>query len=235
METLKAIFLEATAWFKFFKGPEWFLPLVAAVLAAAYLGRKIKSMKMEMEADFIKLVGTFRSEISKLLVTAEESLKTSARQAGDALSKRAGEVATSVTQTKLDEKVKSADEAQLAAVKVSEAESVEESSNDSREAEINWAEISAGWAEVWEWIKELRIEAIQDEKGRAKGHLRELDLRSPRDVIIKLYNYGWFNDRASNLALEMAAIYMQHRGRARANLKAVKRFRKLFREWNSLD
>ncbi|MEQ1697755.1 MAG: hypothetical protein ABL901_18135 [Hyphomicrobiaceae bacterium] len=74
----------------------------------------------------------------------------------------------------------------------------------------NWGEMSSMRGDVWTYIKELLAEAIEGEKGRAKGHLRNLPLTSPYEVIIKLFDYGWFGDKESDYALEMAELYMRH-------------------------
>lgn len=235
MELLQSIAGEIFDWFKFFRGPDWILPVLGAVAAATYLGYKIRQMRQEMADDFVKVIGNFRSELSKLLVSAEASLGNSAKKAGDSLAKRVADASKAVSTEELEAKKKAAKDAEAAIRKLSASDNAQENLADDRESEINWAEIAAGWSEVWQWIKDLRLEAIDHEKGRAKGYLKQLDLRSPNEVILKLYNYGWFGDHASDLALEMAAIYMQHRGRARASTKAVKRFRELFRDWNSMS
>ncbi len=53
--------------------------------------------------------------------------------------------------------------------------------------------------------------------------------------MVKLFNYGWFEDEASDLAIEMAEIYLQNRTRKQANKRTIARFRVLFDKWNSLD
>ena len=230
METLHLIISTIYDWFKYFRGPEWLLPIIAAAIAGMYLSRKLNSLREKMrkdfEEDFTKLIGAFRSDIHKAVTGANKSLLDGAKRARQVV-----EATQSQQQKKLDFATKAARNAEAAS---SNLDTGNKEREDLDPEVINWGEVSAGWVDVWDWIKSLRDEAIEVSKGRAKGHLRELDLRSPVDVILKLYNYGYFEDRASDLALEMAAIYLKHRGRGRVNRNTLKQFRELQQQWNSI-
>jgi hypothetical protein len=263
-------------WFKYFKGPDWILPVLGAVAAAAYLSYKLRKMRQEMADDFEKdikrilgdlrtklaaeigrlgpevssdvrkkldvemagfragtkadiheAVGSFRNEINKLTVSASDSLISSARKARGMV--EASPQAQDQKQQRASEAAHSADVLVTSEV----ANAGTEGEVDLSAQEKNWGEISAGWSDVWEWTKKLRVEAIEGSTGRAKGHLRTLNMSSPVEVIVKLFNYGWFGDEASDLAIEMAEIYLSHRGRAKAGSEATKRFRKLLKRWNA--
>ena len=101
--------------------------------------------------------------------------------------------------------------------------------------DVAWGEIDGMWKDVWDSIKFLRKHAIDHESGRRLSELRKLDLRSQNNVIVTLYNYGWFEDRPSDIALEMLAIYLRHRSAsATITTGELRECRKLYEEWNKL-
>jgi hypothetical protein len=250
MDQLMGVFEQFYAWLGYFKKIDVIVPFLAAFFAGLYVKHQFKkasnilredlegvtnSLKGELKrtSDETKedlkraldeTLGAFRAELRKATQSAKDSLSSTARKANSDI----------VSAEKKAEKEKFANSALQNSEEAATSGSKDELSKDD-DAQA-WGEISTMWSDVWSWIKDFLDEAIEGEKGRKKEGLQTLDLRSHNDVIVTLFNYGWFGDEASDLALEMSGLYLRHRSRKlKVTRRTLNRFRTLYEQWNSMD
>ena len=201
-----------------------------SVGAGVYVKHKFKQATEQIKSDLGQAIGSFRVELRKLTTSATDTLDASARRVR-------AEIVSADQQAQKARRAEQAQHRSAEAVQNAQQASNDEPDDDfvAGEEDVAWGELSAMWTDVWNWIKDLRDDAVNGETGRKLTELRKLDLRSPTDVIVKLYNYGWFEDRASDLALDMAATYLRHRSRAvPVTRPELREFRKMYEEWNTL-
>ncbi len=135
MQPFQDLFVQAVSWFKFFKAPDWIIPIAGAIAASTYFSWKLKKMKAELIDDLNEALGSFRIELRKLTQGARDSLIDGAKKARNAVE---------ATPSEQDKKLQNANRVAIAAQEVAKQATLQASeltSDQEGDERRNWGEI----------------------------------------------------------------------------------------------
>lgn len=220
------------------------IPLAVTLIALLIFSRQVSTMTKKINRNLQEMLSTFQSKISSTtkseLNESLGSFRVEIRKILDEEENRSkAHIASSPRSVEANAEAQSVKlaEAQRRSLDQPTALSEDLAPAEEREGyEKNWGELQAMWADVWLWSKEQLDEALSKERrGVVIGKLRNARLTSPSEVISMLWSYGWYEDKAADLALEMNEIFNRHKTkRVPVDAPAIKKFRRLYKEWLSV-
>ena len=184
-------------------------------------------MSGDTKTELNEALGSFRVELRKLIDSEHQVVKakltSDARDFEVSVERQTQKLARAHLQTPQSQSIRPERESRGSPNYASEQ----------AEYEKNWGELQEMWTDVWSWTREtLDYAKEHDRRGVVLGRLRNVALTSPVDVIVMLFNYGWYGDKSSDLALDMADMFNRHRTKILpVDGSAIRLFRKHYNAW----